>query len=267
MKRVLTALVLAPCVLGLILLAPPAVFGAAVAALAVGGLREFYALAQCRGMRALAAPGYAAGALLTLLPDLTPLPGADSGPLLAALALALLAAAGFRQYGGLKKSLPAAALTLAGAAYVAAPLLCGRLLHREDPHLLVFVLVVNAAGDIAALYIGKALGKRPLAPRVSPNKTWAGAVGSIVGSTLAGCAYAHVFLSDWLSPAAAAAAALALNAAGQMGDLAESALKRGAGVKDSGKLLPGHGGILDRLDAFLFAAPVMYVYWRCMRGF
>lgn len=266
MKRVLTALVLAPCVLGLILLAPPAVFGAAVAALAVGGLREFYALAERRGTRALAAPGYAAGALLTLLPDLTPLPGADSGPLLAALALALLAAAGFRQYGGLKKSLPAATLTLAGAAYVAAPLLCGRLLHRADPHLLAFVLAVNAAGDIAALYVGKALGKRPLAPRVSPHKTWAGAVGSTVCSMLAGCAYAHVLLSDWLSPAAAAAAALALNAAGQMGDLAESALKRGAGVKDSGKLLPGHGGILDRLDAFLFAAPVMYVYWRCIRG-
>lgn len=266
MQRVLTALALAPCVVGLILLAPPAVFGAAVAALAVVGLREFYALAERCGIRALAAPGYAAGALLTLLPDLTPSPGADTSLLLTVFTLALLAAAGFRQNGaGPGKSLPAAAVTLTGVLYVAAPLLWGRLLHRADPHWLLFVMAVNAAGDIAALYVGKALGKRPLAPRVSPRKTWAGAVGSIVCSTLAGSAYANVFLAGRLSAAAAAAAALAMNVAGQAGDLAESALKRGAGVKDSGKLLPGHGGLLDRLDAFLFSVPVMYGYWRCLQ--
>ncbi len=256
MKRVLTALALVPCVLYLVLLAPPSVFGAAVAALAVAGLREFYALAERYGIRALAAPGYVAGALPALLPEL------DTSLLLTVFALALLAAAGFRQRGGLGKSLPAAAVTLTGVLYVAAPLLWGRLLHRIDPHWLLFVLVVNAAGDIAALYIGKSLGKRPLAPLVSPHKTWEGAVGSVVFSTIAGAVYASVFLAGYLSPAEATAPALALNIAGQLGDLTESALKRGAGVKDSGKLLPGHGGVLDRLDAFLFSAPVMYAYLR-----
>ena len=255
MKRVLTALALAACVLGLVFWSPPVVFGAAVAALAAAGLREFYALAERYGIRALAAPGYAAGVLTALLPQL------DLSLLLTVFTLSLLAA-GFRGRGGLAKSLPAAAVTLTGVVYVAAPLLWGRLVHRIDPYWLLFVLVVNAAGDIAALYTGKALGKRPLAPRLSPHKTWEGAIGSVVFSTLAGVVYANVFLASYLSPAEAAAPALALNIAGQLGDLTESALKRGAGVKDSGKLLPGHGGILDRLDAFLFSAPVLYAYLR-----
>ncbi len=256
MKRVLTALALVPCVLAPILWAPPAVFGALVAALAVAGLREFYAIAERYAIRALALAGYAAALLLILLPAL------DKSLFLTVFTLALLAA-GFRKHGDLGKSLPAAAVTLAGVLYVAEPLLWGLLVHRIDPHWLLFVLVVNAAGDIAALYIGKPFGKRLLAPRASPHKTWAGAVGSVVFSTIAGTVYATAFLASYLSPEEAAVLALALNIAGQMGDLTESALKRGAGVKDSGKLLPGHGGILDRLDAFLFSAPAMYAYLLC----
>jgi phosphatidate cytidylyltransferase len=118
-------------------------------------------------------------------------------------------------------------------------------------------LLLSWAGDTAALYIGKAFGRRKLAPRVSPAKTWEGAAGSLAGGVLAGGVYAHFFLT-----AAPLSMVLLLgvagNISGQIGDLCKSAWKRGAGVKDSGTMLPGHGGWLDRIDASLFAVPVVY---------
>jgi phosphatidate cytidylyltransferase len=136
--------------------------------------------------------------------------------------------------------------------------------------LLLFLLICVWSGDIAALYIGKRFGKRKLAPRLSPNKTWAGSVASIVASVVFGMAL--IFLGDYLSARGstfttlhtsepwwqAAILAAVLNIAAQLGDLLESALKRGANVKDSGNLLPGHGGVLDRIDALLLAAPVLW---------
>ena len=124
------------------------------------------------------------------------------------------------------------------------------------------------AGDIAALYIGRAFGKRKLAPRLSPGKTWVGSTASIAGSMLAaglvisisnilivrGNTILHISEPLWQSLILAAI----LNIAAQLGDLLESAIKRGAGVKDSGTMLPGHGGILDRIDALLLAAPVLW---------
>ncbi len=253
MKRVLTALLLAPCAIGLILLAPPAVFAAAIAVLAVLGLREFFAITTGYGVRAIAIPGYAAGLLWVLLPAL------DEGLFVTIFALVLLVA-GFYVNDDLAKSLPSAAITLIGTLYVAAPLLWGRLLREIDPHWLLFVLAVNATGDVAALYVGGSIGTRKLAPRVSPNKTWEGTIGSIVFSIAAGTAYGNYFLADDARLWTFAALALIVNIAGQFGDLAESALKRGAGLKDSGNLLPGHGGLLDRIDAYLFSIPVIYCY-------
>ncbi len=124
------------------------------------------------------------------------------------------------------------------------------------------------AGDIAALYIGRAFGKRKLAPRLSPGKTWVGSFASIAGSMLA--AGLVIFVSDTLTAHGntilhiseplwqSLLLAAILNIAAQLGDLLESAIKRGAGVKDSGTMLPGHGGILDRIDALLLAAPVLW---------
>jgi phosphatidate cytidylyltransferase len=126
------------------------------------------------------------------------------------------------------------------------------------------------AGDIAALYIGRAFGKRKLAPRLSPGKTWLGSIASILGSMLAagiviaissaltarGNTLLHIAQPLWQSLLLAAI----LNIAAQLGDLLESAIKRGAGVKDSGTMLPGHGGILDRIDALLLAAPVLWFF-------
>jgi len=119
------------------------------------------------------------------------------------------------------------------------------------------------------MYAGRAFGKRKLAPNLSPNKTWAGAIGSVVGAVaVAGILLALSFyLAQWNSVKLSYAdeswwywlvLAVVVNVAAQVGDLAESALKRSAGVKDSGTLLPGHGGILDRIDALLIAAPVLW---------
>jgi phosphatidate cytidylyltransferase len=145
---------------------------------------------------------------------------------------------------------------------------------RENPEgngasLVVFLLCVVWAGDIAALYVGRAWGRHKMAPALSPNKTWEGALGSVAGSLLVTGALlglAHLFVAQWdkiwLSYPGDLwywlGLAVVVNVAAQVGDLAESALKRSAGVKDSGSLLPGHGGVLDRIDALLLAAPVLW---------
>lgn len=143
---------------------------------------------------------------------------------------------------------------------------------REQPNgpsLVLFLLCTVWAGDIAALYAGKAFGRHKLAPSISPNKTWEGAIASVAGSVVvaAGLLELSDVLSRWNSAAISLGedtwaywllVAVLVNVAAQVGDLAESALKRSAGVKDSGTLLPGHGGVLDRIDALLLAAPALW---------
>lgn len=145
-------------------------------------------------------------------------------------------------------------------------------LHEDvegnGPSLLVFLLFVVWAGDIAALYVGRAWGRRKLAPTISPNKTWEGSIASVAGSVLiaGGLFELSTFLAQWNFVKLSyhgeiwywLLLAVIVNIAAQIGDLAESALKRSAGVKDSGSLLPGHGGVLDRIDALLLAAPAMW---------
>jgi phosphatidate cytidylyltransferase len=141
--------------------------------------------------------------------------------------------------------------------------------QTNGPSLVSFLFCAVWAGDIAALYIGKAWGRHKLAPSLSPNKTWEGTAGSVAGSLLAAGALlglAHLLAVQWDSavlsyPEDASywlILAVVVNVAAQVGDLVESALKRSVGVKDSGSLLPGHGGILDRIDALLLAAPVLW---------
>jgi phosphatidate cytidylyltransferase len=143
---------------------------------------------------------------------------------------------------------------------------------EDGTALLLFLLICVWSGDIAALYIGKRYGKRKLAPRLSPNKTWAGAIASVVASVAFGLAL--IFVGDYLELHGStftrlhtsepwwqtAILAVVLNIAAQLGDLVESALKRAANIKDSGTLLPGHGGVLDRIDALLVAAPVLWFF-------
>ena len=125
----------------------------------------------------------------------------------------------------------------------------------------MYGLMLNWVGDIGAYYIGRRFGIHKLAPRVSPKKSWEGSIASLVTSILLGGLYLHQFLPSvpWWQGVALTTVA---NVAGQFGDLAESAMKRGAHVKDSGGLLPGHGGFLDRVDSTLFALPVIYAYLR-----
>jgi phosphatidate cytidylyltransferase len=130
----------------------------------------------------------------------------------------------------------------------------------------MYGLLLNWVGDIGAYYAGRAFGRHKLAPVVSPKKTWEGAVASVVTSVAVAGAYLTHFVPGVSWPVAIALTAAA-NAAGQLGDLAESAMKRGAGVKDSGTILPGHGGFLDRVDSTLFALPVVYAYLKfCTAG-
>ena len=144
-----------------------------------------------------------------------------------------------------------------GVVYIFGAWRCGAELRAVDPHWLMIALLVSWAGDTAAMYVGKALGRNKLAPRISPGKTVEGAVASVVGGTVGAVVYAHYLLPAEPLVLVAAIGAVA-NIAGQLGDLAESTFKRGAGVKDSGTTLPGHGGWLDRIDSSLFSVPAVY---------
>lgn len=147
-------------------------------------------------------------------------------------------------------------------AYVAAPLVALDALHRlgGTPNWALLAILPIWAGDTAAIFAGRAFGRHPIWPRISPKKTWEGGLSNLVFAVGAGCG-----LGAWIgSPALGAASGLAAGTLGQAGDFYESALKRAAGVKDSGTLLPGHGGVLDRIDSLLFTAPV--VAWLATLG-
>jgi len=159
-----------------------------------------------------------------------------------------------------EKARRAATLSL-GAVYVGGLLSMyprTLLLPRGEHWVLLGILAV-AAGDTMAYFTGRAVGRRKLAPSISPNKTVEGAVGGLLGSVGCSVLYAHGFLPG-VPAGYAAAAGAAVGAFGQAGDLFESLLKRAAGVKDSGTILPGHGGILDRADGILAAGPALYLF-------
>ena len=248
MTRILTALVLIPTFCYVVLWAPQWAFLMAVAVVGVLCFHEYAGLAALRKIPTAGVFGYAAGLLILLLP------GKDFAffVLIAIFGLALAL-----RSRDLAQVLPSAAALLLGVAYIFGSLRCGIDLRAISSHWLFFALSLNWAGDIAALYVGRVLGRHKLAPRISPAKSWEGAAASLVASVVYGALYFPRLL-----PAVPLAEALGLtavaNVAGQLGDLCESVLKRGAGVKDSGTLLPGHGGWLDRVDSTLFALPVVY---------
>ena len=140
-----------------------------------------------------------------------------------------------------------------------------RLRNQHDGALLVlFVLLVTWAGDTAAYYVGKTWGSRPLAPRLSPNKTIEGFLGGLVVAPLIAW-IGHLWFLPAVTPVDCLILGLLFTVLGLLGDLSESALKRHAGVKDSGSLIPGHGGVLDRVDSLLLNAPVFYYYMTFVR--
>lgn len=155
----------------------------------------------------------------------------------------------------LEETIPALGVLGFGIPYFALPIASVHRLREIDPWLLVLLFAIVWLGDTAAYYVGSRIGRHKMAPVISPKKSWEGAAAGFVVSLLA--AVAWMFLRrDGVDLTLLAVAALTA-AAAQVGDLVESMIKRGAGVKDSGHVLPGHGGFLDRLDALLFAAPVL----------
>jgi phosphatidate cytidylyltransferase len=142
-----------------------------------------------------------------------------------------------------------------GALYFALPIASLHYLQQADPWLVFLLMAIVFLGDTAAYYVGSAVGRHKMAPVISPKKSWEGAAAGFVTAVAAAAAWSFWKL-DRIDPELVAVAAVTALAA-QVGDLVESMIKRGSGVKDSGRILPGHGGILDRLDAMLFAAPVL----------
>jgi phosphatidate cytidylyltransferase len=263
MTRIATAAVMIPLFAWIIVLAPFDVFR--VALLIVGALAyaEFYELARTgrRSPGGMTFGGVVLGALPGVLGGVALIYAPEPG--LVAILIAVAAMALALSSSNLKDALPSAAALTLGVLYVFGAWRAASEIRLISPHWLMLAMLLSWAGDTFAYYTGKAIGRHKLAPRVSPAKTWEGSAGSVVGAMLAGFLYAH-----YLIPGASVAQVLAISAigniAGQVGDLCESAFKRGAGVKDSGTLLPGHGGWLDRIDSSLFAVPVVYA---CLRIF
>jgi len=266
MKRVFTALVLIPIVLALVLLGPQWLLTAVTAAVAALASWEFMGLAERVGAKP---PRIAVlVAVLALFAGTFEYPD-QSVAIFGILALGLLVYCTFSipiDQVTAEASVSIFSLVYAGLTLTAIPALRA---ESNGPSLVIFLLCVVWAGDITALYVGRAWGRHKLAPVLSPNKTWEGSLGSVAGSLLvAGVLLGLAALLEiWNSTKLSYSddvwwywllLAVVVNVAAQLGDLAESALKRSAGVKDSGDLLPGHGGILDRIDALLLAAPVMW---------
>lgn len=250
--------------------------GALLAVAAAIGAHEFYSLASAGNARPVGWLGIPASSLLVVLAVHDPVLSGWAGRGLALiLVLTLLSACAVAFSRRIHQGpLLSASATVFGALYTGGTLSFAVLLRDlpeaagtvaagawEGTFLVFFPLTVTWAGDTAAFFVGRSIGKRRLAPRVSPGKTVEGGVGGLVASVAAGVAAGFV-LDDYanfpVSPLAGGVLGLVLGVAAQAGDLAESAIKREAGVKDSGAILPGHGGVLDRLDALYFTLPLAY---------
>jgi phosphatidate cytidylyltransferase len=270
MKRVLTALVLVPVLIAIIGYAPPPCFLLLVAGANILALEEFFSLATQSGLEIFRVAGH--GSSLLLLASFYGTPANSWPALFVLLASCLLFfALGLRRGDRLRTVLPGVAGTMLGLLYVSLTLglLVG--LQRSSTSWgpgkawIFLLLVVVWLGDTAAYYTGRALGRHALAPLISPKKTIEGAVGGLFGNVLAAFLGKQIFLPE--APLIQLLLlSLLLGAVSQIGDLSESALKRGAGVKDSSNLLPGHGGMLDRIDGVLFASPVMVGYVHFVLG-
>ena len=291
MRRILTAAVLIPAIISLVLWGPPYLLTAVGLLITEAALWEFFRLAEGAGFNVLRVPGYIFGGAIALQSFFSPV-----GPLKRFLspweALLILPIALFvwamLSYRNLSDFLGSVSATLLGLAYVSVPLsvlVYLILLGRSTARLVLFGLVVIWAGDSMGFFVGRYWGRHKIAPGISPGKSWEGTAASFAAAIIVGLFFIlftfgvvdsqleeHRYYSwigfSWSEPEGLgrgllelAVLAAVINIAGQLGDLAESALKRNAGVKDSSNLVPGHGGVLDRIDALLFAAPVLWYYW------
>jgi phosphatidate cytidylyltransferase len=258
LKRLASAVVLLPVFLLIVLKAPAYLFNALVVIASAAALWELLRLLEQAGRPVDRHLGLIAGVLVTASFAAAGLLDPLALPVLA-LALAVAAVLTTPVWRG-TPDVERAATTLLAVLYVGWLLGFAILLHHASPvgdALVLFVVGVTWVGETAAYLVGSVLGRRKLAPIISPRKTVEGAVAQVVGSVAAGAA-----LGAWLLPACGDVVGLGggavLGVVGQLGDLAESAIKRSAGTKDTGGLIPGHGGVLDRIDGLLFNLPAFY---------
>lgn len=262
LKRELAAAVAIPIVLAILFLLPPLAFDLLVFAIALATLWEFYRIAEKTGLPVAKTVGIvsAAAALLAIGGPLArpdwPRPGAGLAAALTLAAVLLSAVAPLFAGVDLRLALGCASGTVFGIVSIALPASALCYLRLVSPRAVLFLFLIVWGCDSFAYYTGRAMGRRKLAPRISPNKTWEGTLGGLAGATLIGVA-GGLWLLPALGPARGAVAGALASSAGQVGDLVESLWKRGAGVKDSGTFLPGHGGFYDRIDSLLFAGPVL----------
>src|SRR6267154_2719030 len=281
-KRVATAAVLIPFVVGIVLWGSTAIVALAVALVTMLALFEYFALGDAIGHRAYRFWTATCALVLIFVQWLTVVDEAGYGisidsmtyhrvwwfgkgapGLEAAFFLFVLGIAAITLFAKrpLVETLPAAGISSSGLILVAFPLSFAIRIHgsgTQGPPLLLFAMVIIWVGDTAGYFVGRSIGKHALAPHLSPKKTWEGTVASFLGSLIVAVVFAR-FMTVPLRHLLAMAALG--NVAGQVGDLLESAYKRSAGIKDSGSILPGHGGVLDRIDALILAIPVVWYYW------
>lgn len=258
-RRLLTAAVGLPLLLGLVFLGGLWVALASAAVAAVAAI-ELCALVRRRGLKPWF-PGATVGSGgLALALYLAP---QDGYALLGVLGLGLLASLAWWALARPEAGFEGWAVTVGAALYLGLTLGHASLLRGMDAgaRWLLLALLVTFAADTGAFLVGRAVGRRPLAPRLSPGKTWEGALAGILAAVAVAVALRYLLALD-LSPQAAVLLGALAGVAGQVGDLAESRIKRWAGVKDSGRLLPGHGGLLDRIDSIVFNLVVVYYFLR-----
>jgi phosphatidate cytidylyltransferase len=264
--REITALVAAPIAIWIIGWSHEYVFDAAIALIAVLALHEFLSLGKAKG--------YDVPTILCIAIMLVIMAAFIIQELSVELGMfaALLAIPAWYVIArkDLENSLPSSAIAVLATTYVG--MLGGSLIRLrndfpEGSKLVFFLLLVVWLGDSGAYYVGKTFGKRKLSPRISPKKTVEGLAGGIATS-IAAAVIIHFTFFQAFPLLHAIIAGVILSFAGVVGDLAESMWKRSAAVKDSGTLIPGHGGFLDRFDSILFTAPILYTYWTLLvRGF
>lgn len=248
-----------------------------IAAIAVAGSLEFYRMAEHRQARPLVVAGSALTVAFVLVAAIDPQAGPAGFGLVLTIAMLVVSALAIWTRGVEGQPLLSISTTLTGAVYTGGLLSFG-LFVRHLPGVegaahgtaLVFApVLLTWTSDTFAFFVGRRWGRTKLIPRVSPGKTVQGAIGAVVGSVLVAIAYARVLEGFSIyrpSLLEGAILGLAISIVAQVGDLVESLLKRDAGVKDSGKLLPGHGGALDRVDSLLFTLPLAYLFFRFWVG-
>lgn len=274
MSRIITAVILLPFLIASILIPwLKLLFVALAAAAMVFALYEFYVLARKPDMKPDVAAGFLGSAALFTIFCFS-----ESGRELdfsmiqvtvLVLTAGVLIAATLRG-APFDKIIASSGATVLGVLYIV--LLGGHLVavrmgfeQKLSAHLLSFFFLVLMGADTGAYYVGRAVGRHKLAPKISPAKTWEGVAGGMLAA-LALATVAHFWFFRELPLKWALPLAAVMTILGVLGDLAESALKRSAGAKDAAKILPGHGGVLDRLDSLLFNAPLIYYFARLYFG-